>query len=158
MYVCILRFNPQVQFLGFLYSPPRFFGIKSCFDGVLFFKMQLKNILVYIFGAFTLSAFITGFFWGGLSLSFLAKGVLLFICISYLLKVFDFDTGILCDSCTVSLLKTLSRLPEYSYFIPDFISHVCLQSFHVSHLYNKDLLNINRNVSCCCTGFSCAFF
>ena len=35
-----------------------------------------------------------------------------FICISYPVKVFKFDTEILRDSCTAPLLKTLSRLPQ----------------------------------------------
>ena len=35
-----------------------------------------------------------------------------FIFISYLLKVFKFDTGILRDPCAVPLLKTLSRIPQ----------------------------------------------
>ena len=42
--------------------------------------------------------------------------ILLFICISYLLKVFRFDTGILRDSFAVPLLKTLRRLPQSEAF------------------------------------------
>ena len=40
-----------------------------------------------------------------------------FICISYLLKVFKFDTGILRDSCAVHLLKTFIRLPQNIAFL-----------------------------------------
>ena len=73
-------------------------------------------------------------------------------------QVFRFDTGILHDSCAVFLLKTLSRLSQCSFFMPDFVSHLCLQ-FSVSRISNKDLLNVNRGVaeSCCSTVFSCAF-
>ena len=38
--------------------------------------------------------------------------ILLFIRISYLLKVFRVDSGILSDSFAVPLLKTLSQLPQ----------------------------------------------
>ena len=40
-----------------------------------------------------------------------------FICISYLLKVFKFDTGTLRDSCAVHLLKTFIRLPQNIAFL-----------------------------------------
>ena len=72
----------------------------------LFFKIQLvKNVLVYAFGVFTLS--------------FCLNLFLPFICMSCPLKVFKFDAGILRDSCAVSLLKTLSRLPQsVAFFCP----------------------------------------
>ena len=78
----------------------------------LFFKMQfVKNILVYVFGAFTFS-FCYSFYEGFIYKVILVSLFLPFVCISYLLKVFKFDTGILRDSCAVPLLKTLSRLPQ----------------------------------------------
>ena len=80
----------------------------------LFLKMQfVNNVLVYVFGAFTFS-FCYCFYEG-----FIHKviGFLPFICISYPLKVFKFDTGILSDSCAVSLLKTWSRLPQSIAFL-----------------------------------------
>ena len=40
-----------------------------------------------------------------------------FICISFRLHVFKFDTGILPDLCAVPLLKTLSRLPQSIAFL-----------------------------------------
>ena len=83
------------------------------------------------------------------------------ICISCPLKVLRFNTGILHDSCEVPLTKTLNGVLsiEYSYFMFDFVSHVCLQWFSVWRICNNDLTKINRSVaeSCCSTGFSCVF-
>ena len=66
----------------------------------------------------------------------LVSQFLLFICISYLLKVFRLDTGILRDSCAVLLLKTLSRLPQsvafYSWFpFRAFVTMICWTSTKV---------------------------
>ena len=66
----------------------------------------------------------------------LVSQFLLFICISYLLKVFRLDTGILRDSCAVLLLKTLSRLPQsvafYSWFpFRAFVTMICWTSTEV---------------------------
>ena len=47
----------------------------------------------------------------------LVSRFLLFISISYPLKVFKFDSGILLDSDTVPLLKALSRLPQSIAFL-----------------------------------------
>ena len=76
----------------------------------------VKNILVNVLGVFTFSFYY--FFYD----SFIPKIILVshflpLICITYLLKVFRFDTGILRDSCAVLLLKTLSRLPESVAFL-----------------------------------------
>ena len=65
----------------------------------------VKIALVYVFGVFT---FVLKF----ITKIVLVSGFLLFICISYLLKIFRFDTGILFDSYAVLVLKTLSRLPQ----------------------------------------------
>ena len=76
----------------------------------LFFKMQfVKNVLVYVFGAFTFS-FCYCFYEGFIHKIILVRRVLPFICISCPLKVFKFDTGIPRDSCAVLLLKTLTFL------------------------------------------------
>ena len=78
----------------------------------LFFKMKfVENVLVYVFGVFTFS-FCYCFYEGFIHKIILVSQFLPFICISYLLKVFKFDTGILLDSGAVSLLKSLSRLPQ----------------------------------------------
>ena len=83
----------------------------------LFFKMQfVKNVIVYVFGNFTFS-FCYCFYEGFIQKNILVSRFLLFICISYPLKVFKFDTGILRDSCAVPLLKTLSRLPQSVAFL-----------------------------------------
>ena len=83
----------------------------------LFFKMQfVKNILVYVFGVFTFS-FCYSFYECFIHKIILVSLFLPFICISYPLKVFKFDTGILRDSCAVPLLKTLSRLPQRIAFL-----------------------------------------
>ena len=71
----------------------------------------VKNVLAYVFGVFTFS------FCYSFSEGFVHKIILVslfspFICISYPLQLFKFDTGIFRDSCAVSLLKTLSRLPQ----------------------------------------------
>ena len=66
-----------------------------------YFKMQLvKNVLVYVFGVFTFNFCC----WVFIHKIIQVSRFLLFICISYPLKVFKFDTGILCDSCAVPLL------------------------------------------------------
>ena len=71
----------------------------------------VTNVLVYVFGVFTFS-FCYCFYEGFIHKIILVSQFLPFICISYLLKVFKFDTGILLDSCAVSLLKSLSRVPQ----------------------------------------------
>ena len=49
-----------------------------------------------------------------------------FTCISYLLKFFRFDTGILRDACALN--KNFERTTtDCSFFMADFVSHVCLQ-------------------------------
>ena len=91
-------------------------GIKSCFDGV-FLKVQfVKNVLVYVFRVFTFS-FCYSFYEGFIHKIILVSLFLPFICISYPLKVFKFDTGIFRDSCAVPLLKTQSRLPQSIAFL-----------------------------------------
>ena len=76
----------------------------------------LKNVLVYVFGVFTFSVCYC-FYEGFIHKIILVSWFLPFICISYPLKVFKFDTGILRDSCAVPLLKTLSRLPQSIAFL-----------------------------------------
>ena len=82
--------------------------------------------------------------------------ILLFICISYLLKVFRFDTGIFCDSFAVPLLKTLSQLQQSATFDAWFCFIRLLVIFSFSRICDNDFLNVNRSVaeSCCSLGFS----
>ena len=120
----------------------------------------VKNVLVYVFGVFTFS-FCYSFYEGFIHKIILVSLFLSFICIRYPLKVFKFDTGILCDSCALPLLKTLSRLQQS-------IAFLCLILFLIFVCNNSPfrafvtmiLLDVNRNVaeSCCSTGFSCVFF
>ena len=70
-----------------------------------------KNVIVYVSGVFTFS-FCYCFYKGFIQNIILLSRFLPFVCISYPLKVFKFNTGILRDSCAVPLLKTLSRLPQ----------------------------------------------
>ena len=76
----------------------------------------VKNVLVYVFGVFTFS-FCYCFYEGFIHKIILVRKILAFICISYASKVFKFDTGVLHDSCAVSLLKTLRRLPQSIAFL-----------------------------------------
>ena len=76
----------------------------------------VKNVLVYVFGVFTVN-FCYSFYEGFIHKIILVSLFLPFICISYPLKDFKFDTGILRDSCAVPLLKTLSRLPQSVAFL-----------------------------------------
>ena len=74
----------------------------------LFYKMQfVKNVVVYVFGVFTFS-FCYGFYEGFIHKTILVSWFLPSICISYPLKVFKSDTGILHDSCAVPLLEILT--------------------------------------------------
>ena len=118
----------------------------------------VKNVLVYIFGLFTFS-FCYCFYEGITPKIILVSQFLPSICISYLLKVFRFDTGILRNSCalTENFEQTTT---ECSCFILDSVSHTCLQYLFVLHIYNNDLLNVNRSgaESCCSLGFSCTLF
>ena len=125
----------------------------------LFFKMQfVKNVLVCVFGVFTFSVFCYCFYEGFIPKIILVSWFLLFICISYLVKLFRFDTGILRDSVAVPLLKTLSRLPQSVAFYAWFCFTRLLAIFSVLYICNNDLLNVSRSVeSCCSLGFSCAF-
>ena len=76
----------------------------------------VKNVLVYVSGVFTVS-FCYSFYEGFIHKIIVISLFLPFICISYSLKVFEFNTGILRDSCPVLLLKTLSRLPQSMAFL-----------------------------------------
>ena len=76
----------------------------------------VKNVLVYVFGVFTFS-FCYCFYEGFIHKIILVSRFLPFICISYPLKVFKFDTGIFRDLCAVSSLKTSSRLPQSIAFL-----------------------------------------
>ena len=76
----------------------------------------VKNVLVYAFGVFTFS-FNYSFYEGFIHKIILVSLSLPFICISYSLRVFKFDTSILHDSCAVPLLKILSRLPQNVAFL-----------------------------------------
>ena len=76
----------------------------------------LKNVVAYVFGVSTFS-FCYCFYEGFIHKIILVSRFLPFICISNLLKVFKFDTGILSDSCALPLLKTLSRLPQNIAFL-----------------------------------------
>ena len=73
----------------------------------------VKNVLVYVFGVFTFS-FCYSFYEGFIHKIILVSLFLPFIYISYPLKVFKFDTGILRNSCAVPLLK---RLPQSVAFL-----------------------------------------
>ena len=113
-------------------------GIKSCFDGVVFQDAVCKECFIYVFGVFTFSVFCYCFYEGFIPKIILVSWFFLFICISYLLKVFRFDTEILCDSCAVLLLKTLNRLPQSVAFYVWFCFTDCFCYY--------DLLNVNRSV------------
>ena len=76
----------------------------------------VKNVLVYVFGVFTFS-FCYCFYEGFIHKIILVSQFLPFICISYPLKSFKFDTGVLRVSCAVPLLTTLSRLPQNIAFL-----------------------------------------
>ena len=73
----------------------------------------MKNLLVYVFGVFNFS-FCYSFYEGFIHEIILVSLFLPFIYISYPLKVFKFDTGILRNSCAVPLLK---RLPQSVTFL-----------------------------------------
>ena len=51
----------------------------------------------------------------------------------------------MCSAFTKNFEQTIT---EYSFFMPDFVSHVCLQYLRIC---NNDLLDVNRSVveSCC---------
>ena len=133
-------------------------SIKSSFDGVVFQDAVCEECFIYVFGVFTFSVFCYSFYEDFTPKIILGSWFLLFICLSYLLKVFRFDTGIR-DSCVVPLLKTLSRLPQSVTFYAWFCFTRLLAIFFVSCICNNDLLNVNRSIaeSCCSLGFSCAF-
>ena len=76
----------------------------------------VRNVLVYVFEVFTFS-FWYCFYEGFIHKTILVSWFLPFVCISYPLKVFKFNTGILHDSCAVLLMKTLSRLPQSTAFL-----------------------------------------
>ena len=76
----------------------------------------VKNILVYVFDAFSFSFFYC-IYEGFIHKIILVSRFLPFICMSYPLKVFRFDTGILSDLCAVPLLNILSRLPQSIAFL-----------------------------------------
>ena len=102
---------PLMPFHCFMDSPLSFLTVVKAVLTELFFKMQfLKSFLVYAFGVFTFS-FCSCFYEGFIHKIILVSQFLSFICISYPLKVFKVDTGILRDSCAVPLLKAWSRLP-----------------------------------------------
>ena len=71
----------------------------------------VKNVSVYVFGVFTFG-FCYSFYEGFIHKIILINLFLPFICICYPIKVFEFDTEILRDSCAMSILKTSSRLPR----------------------------------------------
>ena len=76
----------------------------------------VKNVLVYNFDVLTVS--FCYFFYEGFIPKIIQLSLFLpFICISYPLKVFNFDSGIFCDSCAVPLLKASSRLPQSKAFL-----------------------------------------
>ena len=92
------------------------------------------QFVVYVFSAFTFS-FCYCFYEGFIHKIILVIWFLPFICISYPLKVFKFDTGILRDSCAVPLLKTLSILPQSIPFYVWFCSSCLLAIiFRFEHL------------------------
>ena len=87
---------PLMPSIFFLHSPLRFSTVVSkVVSTKLFFQMQLvKNVLVYIFGVFTF-IFCYCFHEDLIHKIILVSQFLPFICISYPLKVFKSDTGIL---------------------------------------------------------------
>ena len=105
----------------------------------------MKNVFVYVFGVFTFS-FCYSFYEVFINKIILVSLFLPFICISYPLKVFKFDTRIPRDSCAVPLLKLLSRLPHSiaflclilflmfacnNYLFPAFVTMICWTSTEV---------------------------
>ena len=91
-------------------------GIKSSFDGVIFQDAVCEERFSLIFGLSTFN-FCYCFYEDFIHKIILVSRFLHFICISYPLKVFKFDTGILRNSCAVTLIKTLSRLPQSIAFL-----------------------------------------
>ena len=69
-------------------------GMKSCFDGDVFQDAVCEECFIYVFGVFTFSVFCYCFYEGFIRKIILVSWFLLFICISFLLKIFRFDTGI----------------------------------------------------------------
>ena len=124
--------------------------IRCLLTGKCFLHVSSRSAI----GAITFSAFCYCFYKGFIPKIIIVSWFLLFICISYLLKIFRFDTGIIHDSFAVPLLKTLSRLPQSVAFYAWFCFTRLLTIF-----CNNDLLNVNRSVaeSSCSLGFSCAF-
>ena len=91
-------------------------GIKSCFDGFVFQDAVCEECFSISLRCLYLQ-FLLLFYKGFIHKIILVSQFLPFICISYPLKVFKFDTGILRNSCAVPLLKTLSRLPQSIAFL-----------------------------------------
>ena len=126
---------------------------------IVFEDAVCEECFIYVFVVFTFCIFCYCFYEGFIPKIILVNWFLLFICMSYLLKVFRFDTGILRNSYAVLLLKTLSRLPQNIAFYGCFCFTRLLAVFSVSGICNYDLLNVNRSVaeSCSPLGFNCAF-
>ena len=119
--------------------------IKSCFDGVAFQDTVWEECFSICLQCLYLQCFCYCFYEGFIPKIVLVSGFLLFICISYLLKVFKFDTGILPDSCVVLLLKTLSRLPQSIDLYVLF--YFCLLLFPLLLVCSNDLLSVNRSAA-----------
>ena len=142
---------PSIVFLHFL--------LRFCGSYQLFSKMQFANVLVYVFGVFTLS-FCYCFSEGFIHKIILVSRFLPLICFSYSFKVFKFDTRILRDSCAVPLLKTLIRLPQSIAFLCQilFLMFAC-NNFLFRAFLTMIYWVFNRSVaeSCYSTGSYCAF-
>ena len=76
-------------------------GIKSCFDGVVFQDAVCEECFSVRLRCLNLQCFCYYLYEGFIPKIILVSWFLPFICVSYLLKVFRFDTGILRDSYAV---------------------------------------------------------
>ena len=122
-------------------------GIRSCFDGVVFKRQFVKNVLIYAFDVFLFrdfSLFLRGFH----HYDYFSLWILKFTCVKSLLKVFVFDTGIICVSSTVyhirwALTKLLHSMAIHAV---SFASDVWLQSFFVLRISNNNLMNAYTSV------------
>ena len=126
----------------------------------------MKNVLVYVFGVFTFS-FCYSVYEGFIHKIILVSLFLPFICISYPLKVFKFDSWTLRDSCAVPVLNTLSRLPQSIAFLrlilfPMFAcNNYPIRAFATMIYWTSTevLLNLFAPLNCISrTRFSCSFF
>ena len=91
-------------------------SIKNCFEGVVFQDAVCEECFSISLWCLYLQCVCDCFDESFIIKIILVSGFLLFICINQRFKLFGFDTGFHRDSCAVSLLKALSRLPKNTTF------------------------------------------